>query len=217
MPTREPKMDTPVLAAIGADASKACAARLARVTGTHGLLLDGMSLPIPAAAGVARWTVLEPGSRPGDWCGPLCAAADALPFGDGSFCVVLVRFPGPAVVEPTDMAAELGRLLAPHGTLLVTDIHARSLWNAGVAPGRWERALRGAGLDVAPTERCGSPWPRARGAAGLPRWLVRGMGGAWVIQARRRTQSAIPLRRSATSRRAAEPATLVPGAQRQRA
>lgn len=217
MPTR--KLDTrdPALTAIGADASAACMARLARVAGTHALVLDGMAMALPAVAGVARWTRLLPGSDGVGWDGPLRADADALPFGSESFCAVLMRFAGAACAEPEVLAGELARVLAPHGTLLITDLHPRSLWHAGATPGPWERGLRRAGLDVSPAVRCGSPWPRARGAAGMPHWLVRGMGGAWLVEAHRRTSAAIPLRKAPSGRRKVEQSALVPGARRQSA
>ncbi|MBS0382898.1 MAG: hypothetical protein JSR56_10725 [Proteobacteria bacterium] len=216
MPTRKFDVRDPALAALGADASAACGARLARVAGTHALLLDGMSMPIPVVAGVARWTRLMPDPDEAGWVGPLRADADMLPFGDESFCAVLVRFLARADVAIEPLAAELARTLAPHGVLLVTDLHPRSLWRAGTSPGRWERALRRAGLDVVPASRCGAPWPRAHGVAGVPHWLVHGMGGAWVIEAHRRASAAIPLRSAATGRRAVEQTgTLVPGARRQ--
>lgn len=216
MPTRKFDLRDPALAAMGADASAACSARMARVAGTHALLLDGAPMPIPTVAGVARWTRLLPSPDETGWTGPLRADTDALPFGDESFCVVLVRFVAPAEGALETLAAELARTLAPHGALLVADLHPGSLWRAGSLPGRWERALRRAGLDVAPPARCGSPWPSTRGAAGMPQWLVHAFGGAWVIEAHRRASAAIPLRKAAPSRRAVEQAgTLVPGARRQ--
>jgi SAM-dependent methyltransferase len=214
MSTPPSLIDDPALAAIGDDASAVCATRLARVAGTHALLLDGMKMPKPVVTGVARWTALLPGSDGKSWHGPLRAAVDALPFGDESFCAVLVRFAQSAYIVPERVATELARVLAPHGTLLIMDLHSRSFWPAGTAPGRWERALRMAGLEVSPAARFGAPWPRAHGAAGMPRWLVRGMGGAWVIEARRRTLAAIPLRKVAASRRAVEHG-LLPGAHRE--
>lgn len=214
MPTRKFDTRDPGLAALAADASAACGVRLARVAGTHALLLDGMSMPIPVVAGVARWTRLQPGVA--GWEGPLRASCDALPFGDESFCAVLVRFVANVDVVMEALAGELARTLAPHGVLLVADLHPRSLWHAGTLPGRWEHSLRRAGLDVTPAARCGSPWPRTHGATGMPRWLVQGMGGAWVIEAHRRASAVIPLRKAASSRRAVEQAgTLVPGARRQ--
>lgn len=203
------------LAALGADASKLCAARLARVAGTHALGLDGIALPMPDVAGIGCWTGLQPDPDATSWNGAVRASIDALPFEDEAFCAVLVRFPRGVEVGAT--AIELARVLAPHGTVLIVDLHPRSIWHGGSSPGAWSRALCKAGLDVSPSVRCGSPWPRERGVAGVPRWLVRGMGGAWLLEARRRTFAAIPLRKAAASRRAVEHKTLLPGAHRQRA
>lgn len=215
MPTRKFDIHDPALAAIGADASAVCMTRLARVAGTHALVLDGMALAVPSVAGVARWTRLLPEPDGTGWQGPLRADAAVLPFGNESFCAVLMRFAASACAEPDSLAAELARVLAPHGTLLITDLHPRSLWHTGATPGPWERALRHAGLDVSPAMRCGSPWPRAHGAAGMPHWLVRGMGGAWVVEAHQRTLAAIPLRKKAPGRNKVEHGNLVPGARRQ--
>lgn len=191
--------------------SVACATRLARVAGTHGLLLDGRVLPRPVVAGVGCWTMLRPDGASAKWRGSLRLDVTELPLADDSFCVVLARFTGEADAA---FASELARVLAPHGTLLVVGLHPRSFWHRGVAPGRWERALRVAGLDVMPAVRCGAPWPRPRGAQGLPHWLVRGLGGAWLIEARRSVLATLPLRKSA-GRRAVEHNTLLPGAHRQ--
>jgi SAM-dependent methyltransferase len=134
-----------------------------------------------------------------------------MPFADDSFCAILACFMPDADAA---VAAELARVLAPHGSLLVAGMHPRSLWLRGVTPSRWERLLRNAGLDVRPAVRCGAPWPRPRGDAGLPRWLVHGIGGAWVIEARRSVLATLPLRKPA-GHRAIEPGTLMPGAHRQ--
>jgi SAM-dependent methyltransferase len=213
MTKRQFDKDDPAIEALGADAMAICAARLGRVAGTHGLVLDGMPMATPSISGVGCWTTLRPDADAGRWCGSLGTAADALPFGDESFCAELVRFTQDTGIEPEAVAGELARVLAPHGVLLIADFHPRSLWHAGAAPGRWERALRAAGLKVSPTVRCGAPWPRVRGAAGVPHWLVRGMGGAWVIEAQRRTLAAIPLRK-ASARRVVERKPVLPGAHR---
>ncbi|HET7563052.1 MAG TPA: hypothetical protein VFJ87_11800 [Rhodanobacteraceae bacterium] len=203
-------------AALREDAAAACAASLAHVAGTHALLLDEAGAQAPVLPGVARWTVLHPAPGGSGWQGPLRAESDALPFGDDSFCAVLVRFAGAVGVLPETVAGELSRVLAPHGVLLVVDMHTGSLWPGdGMSPRRWERALRAADLDVAPAVRCGSPWPRARGAEGLPRWLVRGLGGAYVIAAHRCSSAVIPLRKAAERRRKLEHGAFVPGARRQ--
>lgn len=197
---------------MGADIAAFCARRLAHVAGTHGLFLDGLAMTVPQVPGIARWTRLTcPPEADGVWHGPLRGRLDALPFADDAFCVVLAGFDAAVDVAAAD---ELARVLAAHGTLLIAGFHPRSLWHRGVGPGHWERALRSAGLDVRPAVRCGAPWPRARGAAGMPEWLVRGAGGAWVIEARRSVLATLPLR-AAASRRAMEHATLLPGAHRQ--
>jgi len=179
--------------------------------GTHGLLLDGMGMPVPGVAGIACWTTLNPNGVESGWQGSLRTRLGELPFADDSFCAVLACFPDAADVS---LAPELARVLAPHGKLLVAGLHPRSLWHGGVAPRRWERALRRAGLDVSPAVRCGAPWPRARGAAGVPRWLVRGAGGAWIVEARRSVLAALPLRRT-MGHRAVEHSPVMPGAHRQ--
>jgi SAM-dependent methyltransferase len=175
------------------------------------LFLEGMTMPAPAVAGVARWTTLRPSGNGAEWRGPLRASMVELPFADDSFCAILACFMGDA---DQAVATELARVLAPHGSLLVAGLHPRSLWLRGVAPGHWERVLRNAGLDVRPAVRCGAPWPRLRGAAALPHWLVRGIGGAWMIEARRSVLATLPLRKP-TAHRAIEHGTLMPGAHRQ--
>jgi SAM-dependent methyltransferase len=214
MPARPFDTETSAVAAISADASAVCARRLARAAGTHALALDGIALPEPPVAGVACWTNLRPDPDGGVWRGGLWAEVRELPFSDEAFCVVLVRFADGAGVDPESVATELARVLANHGTLLIAGLHPRSLWQAGVAPARWERALRRAGLDVVPAVRCGSPWPRDRGEANLPKWLVRGVGGAYVIEAHRRVVTAIPLRNSSARRRAVDQKAWLPGAHR---
>jgi len=210
-PTGRSWRDTAALAALGSDISTACAARLARMVGTHGLLLDDIGMPVPAMAGIACWTSLNPSEAGPGWRGPLRARPDALPFADDSFCAVLACFPDAADVS---FAPELARVLAPHGRLLIAGLHPRSLWHYGVTPRRWERALRRAGLDVLPAVRCGAPWPRACGAAGLPHWLVRSAGGAWIVEARRSVLASLPLRRT-SAHRVVEHSPVMPGARRQ--
>jgi SAM-dependent methyltransferase len=182
------------------------------------LLLDEAGATAPVLPGVARWTVLHPEPGGTGWQGPVRAESDALPFGDDSFCAVLVRFAGAVGGVPEVIAGELSRVLAPHGVLLVVDMHTGSLWPGdGTSPRRWECALRAADLDVAAAVRCGSPWPRGRGAEGLPRWLVHGLGGAYVIEAHRRSSAVIPLRKAAVRRRKLDHGAFVPGARRQSA
>ncbi|HEU0278148.1 MAG TPA: hypothetical protein VFQ95_10045 [Rhodanobacteraceae bacterium] len=209
-------------AALGAEAVRMCAARVAKVTGTHALLLDGMAhIRLGTPEGVACVTTLRRAPEGADWRGSLRAEPVELPFGDGAFCLVCAYFPGLGGVLPEPLAGELARVLSVHGTLLVVDVHPVALWHApSSSPWRWQRALRGAGLQVAAAVRFGSPWPRARGTDGLPRWMVQLLGGGWLLAARRRPEAgATVLRPAFAGRRVREPATLLPGAgaHRQRA
>lgn len=206
------------MAALGRTITADCSARLARVAGTHGLLLDGLGVETPRVPGIACWASLRCAAQSDarhteTWRGPLRARLAELPFGDDSFGVVMACCVGNAGAIG-ETAHEFARLLAPHGTLLVVELHPCSLWRGGVAPHRWARNLRAAGLSVKPAARCGAPWPRASGDEGLPEWLARRFGGVYVLEARRSVLAMLPLR-TAAKRRAAEPATLLPGARRE--
>ena len=198
--------------ALGDDVARACEWYWQRRAGTFGLVLDGSGTAAPRfSVGVGCWSVLRRDAGQG-WRGAVLADADALPFADAAFCAVLACFPA---AGDTTLAAELARVLAPGGTLLVAHRHPCSLWRAGEWPGRWQRALRAAGLQVSAAHRCGAPWPRVGGAAGLPAWLGAAAGGAWIIEAHHVAATPIPLRPAVTAQRAAEHSTLVPGTQRQ--
>jgi SAM-dependent methyltransferase len=221
-PTPSPPVD-PVPASLSEGIARVCGPLLRRVAGTHALVVDGAAGAAPAAEGVGRWTMLWPDAATGGWCGQVSAERARLPFGDGAFCTVVVRFAGGAGVAPEACAPELARVLAPHGLLLVAELHPRSLWRPEdpalrtVPPQRWVRALYAAGLQAEPPHRCGAPWPRAAGESGLPGWLVRYLGGAYVLEARKRTLAGIVLRTPPAAARTIEHRKLVPGAHRLRA
>ncbi len=201
---------------MGAEAARLCAARAVRATGTHALVLTASPRVAPSwPPGVACATTLSRTREADEWSGPLRAGLADLPFADAAFCVVCACFPGTARVPPEILAPELARILAVDGVLLVADVHPLALWRApSSSPRRWQRALRGAGLEVASAARFGAPWPRARGTDGLPHWLVRALGGGWLLAARRRPQAgATVIRPAFASRRVREPAAaLLPGA-----
>lgn len=201
---------------MGAEAMRLCTARAARVTGTHALLLNGPVRAAPISPpGVACATTLWREEGTGEWSGPVRAELADLPFADGTFCVVYACFPGSGSVSPESLARELARVLAAHGVLVVADVHPVALWRApSSSPWRWQRALRGAGLEVGNATRFGAPWPRAHGTDGLPRWLIRALGGGWLLAARRRDETgATVIRPAFASRPVREPAAaLLPGA-----
>ncbi|MEO6968230.1 MAG: methyltransferase domain-containing protein [Rhodanobacteraceae bacterium] len=216
-----------MLTSLLADVAADCAPLLKGVTGTHGLLLDALDSVPPSLPGLGRWTSLRL-SGDGTLGGPLRAKVEKLPFVDGSFSVALIRHAAGCGAIPERVADEVARVLAPHGLLMVVELHPWSAWRpwlAGhrrrgidglrvISPQRWRRALRIAGLSVSLARRCGAPWPRRRGASGLPRWFSR-CGAAYLLEARKRNDTSVVRRlQPARSRVAAERTPLVPSAHR---
>jgi len=215
----------PILTALANRTAAESLSRLARIAGTHALLLDAIGGPAPQTAGLGRWTALELSER-GNLTGPLRAEPDALPFCDNSFGAVLVRHLAGAGVSPRQVAAEAARVLAPHGLLLVVECHPLSLWRPwwaarrkrgevflrAVASHRWRSALLKAGLAVGEPSRCGAAWPSTRS---MPRWLERTCGEAWLLSARKRDDATVAQRMQPRRTRAvAEHAPWMPGAHR---
>lgn len=220
--------NTLMLTSLLTDAVADCVPLLAGVTGTHGLLLDGVDGTPPSLAGLGRWTSLRLRGD-GTLDGPLRAEIGQLPFVDGSFCVVLIRHAAGCGAIPERVADEAARVLASHGLLVVVELHPWSAWRpwlAGqrrrgsdglrvVSPQRWRRALGAAGLSAGFARRCGAPWPRSRGARGLPRWFSR-CGGAYLLDARKRNDASGVRRLQPTRSRASERTSLAPGTHRLR-
>ena len=96
------------------------------------------------------------------------AQADSVPFDDDTFDVAIISLALCHLEDPTKAVAELGRVLRPGGTLVITDPHPASAvlggqaFYGGIAPDRpmqyvqnnyhsastWLRAFRSAGLAV---------------------------------------------------------------------
>lgn len=227
--THSPQPIATALRSLLADAAGECQPALSRVTGTHALLLDTFGdEPSPQVAGLGRWLSLRADEN-GGLNGPLRASVDALPFVDGGFCAVLIRHAAGCGLQPGRIAGEAARVLAPHGLLLVVELHPWSAWRPWlderlrrrdaipdvVSPQRWRRAFQDNGLAPGEARRCGAPWPRADGARGLPRWFQRG-GGAYLIEARKHESAGIPQRLQNVRPRAVEQGSWAPHAHRSR-
>jgi len=78
-----------------------------------------------AAGADLTWEMLAAGASAADAPSPLLAAADvrALPFASASFDVVWCRLVVGHLPKPAPAYAELGRVCAPGGTVVVTDFH----------------------------------------------------------------------------------------------
>lgn len=62
--------------------------------------------------------------------GELCAGSDALPFPEASLDVVVLSFELELAAKPKAVLAEVGRVLVPHGLVLITGLNPLSLLGA---------------------------------------------------------------------------------------
>ena len=222
----------PAMAALTVETAAECLSLVgAGLTGTHALLLDAAGGPIPQLSGIGRWTVLRLAAGTAQLEGPLRAEVENLPFADGSFSLVLIRHLGGAGAPVDALAAEGMRVLASHGLLLAIEFHPLSLWRGwlkrrirrgedallAIAPRCWQTALRANGSVVRALRRCGAPWPRGKGARGLPHWSSELAGAVYLLKARKRDQGGVVRRLGHKRTRASrEQVPWAPGAQRSR-
>lgn len=127
--------------------------------------------------------------------GDLVAVPDQWPFADGSLDVVVLRHATAVASEPAALLGEAARVLTPGGQLLLTGVHACSVWPAWMAwqarsasgkyhvhpPWQLRTWLDAAGLQVEHSARYASPVPgQSWAASGGP------LGGGFLLQARKR-------------------------------
>jgi SAM-dependent methyltransferase len=142
-------------------------------------------------------------ARDGALAGAVRCDADALPFEDGAFRLVVAQHCADALVSLDGLAAEFARVLAPGGALLWFGLNP---WNAlglsrrlpvrggpargtPLRAGRVRQLLLRHGLGPFRVRGLGAPWPQAAG--GGSRWLDP-LRGAYLIQAGK--QTVMPLR-----------------------
>lgn len=165
-----------------------------------------------------------PASRPGscalhvsndELSGITRCAPDALPWSTASFDLVIVRHAMDALPADCGLDAELARVLAPGGTLLLFGFNALSPWRlwsaarlqAGMRAPRSSRvsraksALRGHGLETTDHGFLGGRWPRG-GSTADPMANGSRWEAAWMLAARKQAVSMRPIPIDAAVRRA---------------
>ncbi len=158
--------------------------------------------------------------------GSQACAPDALPWAEGHFDLVVARHVADALPPDCAIEAELARVLAPGGTLILAGLNPLSPWRlwwsrecrnglrapATSNPAWVGRRFDALGLDVVDRAFVGGLWPRR--ASNAIELAAEGDGsrwhGAWLLVVHKRATSVrpIPLRR--TARRAALAPSLVP-------
>jgi hypothetical protein len=142
--------------------------------------------------------------------GDVRCVADALPFEDDAFQLVLVQHAGDVLGRCEDLAAEGARVLVPGGVLLWCGLNPWSPWLAWL---RWRsgngvdaprvshaesmrRCLLRSGLVPGAVDRLGGCLPRHSAASSIARnGFAAPLRGAWTIVATKRRESMTPLRR----------------------
>lgn len=159
--------------------------------------------------------------------GTVACLPNALPWRAASFDLVIVRHGLDALPPGCGLEAELARVLAPGGTLLLFGFNRFSPWHLWMAaraePGlrvprsgsvaRSTAALRAHGFDVVARDFLGGHWPRATAAAtaaapvraGGSRWQA-----AWLLAARRQAAAMRVIPIAAARSRAKPLPALVP-------
>jgi SAM-dependent methyltransferase len=168
--------------------------------------------------------------------GSLVCAPDELPLASESCKLVIVQHLLERLGDDADgCAGEIARVLAPEGVLLVLGFNPASLWRAWLGgkargaklPLRLQSAARcrslfiGNGIDVLQTRHLGplSPWsgPSVETSNGDAERtsLLASLRGGWLLLARKRRNSLMPLRLKRDSRDLVRNPRLAPGAHRE--
>lgn len=183
--------------------TRALTPELQRCFGTHGLLLGASADDAPPTLPMlACWTAMHLDDQ--HYRGDLRAAAnEPLPFVDDAFDLVLLRHAIEVAPAASALLAEVIRVLAPGGLLVLTGVHPLSAWSLWLhwrarrrtlalhLPWQLGHKLQLAGMDIEWTRRVGRSWP---GLAAVRESPVNALGGGYVLIARKRRRMVTPLR-----------------------
>lgn len=213
---------TPQLAKLLADEARVLAPMLSGCTGDHGLHLTPVPQADPPALPLlGHWATVKVmgGHLGGD---VRASGLEALPFVDDAFGVVLLRHALETTARQDNLLDEAIRVLAPGGMLAITGIHPVGLWSPWVArqsrgarprltwPWWWSQRLVRDDFELSMPRRLGSAWPRAGGSP-LGESMV---GGGYLLVARKKRPSALPLRPRAAAVPSPMAGSLASGARR---
>jgi SAM-dependent methyltransferase len=164
--------------------------------------------------------------------GDVVAAANALPWEDEAFHLVVVQHAGDVLAGPDVLVDELARVLAPGGTLLWFGLNPWSPWMAWL---RWQarrglllpragsvdalrRHLLQGQLSPGRSETLGSFWPARDAETAATRGGAFGLlRGAWSLTASKQRAVLTPLRRRPLRERVAVQPPLAAPSRRVRA
>jgi SAM-dependent methyltransferase len=165
--------------------------------------------------------------------GPVRCEPVQLPFASESFKLLIAQHVFEQIDRPDECAAELARVLAPEGVVLILGFNPISLWrpwlllNAprGVSALRlrsahsWQQLLARESVDTLQVRYPGVLLPRAESplVATEPSLLARTLGcigSSWLLLARKRRSTLTPLRLRSAPRELALNPRLAPGAHR---
>lgn len=185
--------------------------RAALVASGRGLLIDPLAAARTSAiSSHPEWTRLY---LQGDgFGGDLRCSPDSLPFESDSMQLIVARHVGDMLDPGSGLEAELARVLAPGGMLLLFGLNPLSPWRFWLSrqvrqgwrlpgyrsPGRMRRTLDDCKLSIVAREFLGGAWPNLTLQTPLPE--DRRMGavweGAWLLAARKQRlgMHPIPLR-----------------------
>lgn len=158
--------------------------------------------------------------------------ADALPFANETFKLVVAQHVFEQFEDPQHAASEIARVLTPEGVALVFGFNpfsawrlwlSGSAWRAGVAlriqsAQTWQQMLMREQVDTLQIRYPGVWWPRAGLDSGMGdknavSWLGR-FGSSWLLLARKRRSTLTPLRLKNGAREMSLKPRLAPGAHR---
>ena len=215
---------------------RALAPIVSGVYGNYGLFLHAHAAASIAPPAHLLGTMVSLDLVQQQLAGDLRCEPAQLPFASESFKLLIAQHVYEQIDRPDECAAELSRVLAPEGVVLILGFNPLGLWrpwlmlNAPRGGSRlhlrsahaWQQMLAREQVDTLQVRYPGVLWPCAEHAqvdaesALLGRMLGR-IGSSWLLLARKRRSTLTPLRLRSGARELVLNPQLAPGAHRARA